>query len=132
MADTNQGEGCACCGPAEIAVAAQKPGGSDVVCTLDGDPDAIRVRINEWQAVIGAATRREPTGGGVTLVYEHDPAMTVELARLAAAEFACCSFFTFALTVGPDGMRFTVTAPDEAADVLTAVFGGGSRADPAA
>ena len=97
--------------------------GSDIVCTLDGGLDAMRGRIDEWAAVIGRATGREPADGGVTLVYDHDPALTVELARLAAAEFACCSFFSFALKVAPDGVRFTVTAPDEAATVLTALFG---------
>ena len=45
----------------------------------------------------------------------------MDLARLAAAEFACCSFFTF--TVAPEAMRFTVSAPDEAHDAVTAVFG---------
>jgi hypothetical protein len=105
--------------------AAALPGGNrpDLVCTLDGGLDAMRGRIGEWKAVIAQATGREPADGGVTLVYDHDPAVTVELGRLAAAEFACCSFFTFTLTVAPDGMRFTISAPDEARDAVTAVFG---------
>ncbi|OJF10346.1 hypothetical protein [Couchioplanes caeruleus] len=97
--------------------------GPDLVCTIDGGIDAMYGRINEWQAVIERATGREPADGGVTLTFEHHPAMTVELARLVAAEYACCSFFTFTLTVGPAGMRFRVTAPPEASDVVTAVFG---------
>jgi hypothetical protein len=32
-------------------------------------------------------------------------------------------YFEFSLTVGPDGMRFAVSAPDEARDVIIAVFG---------
>jgi hypothetical protein len=130
-------EGCACVTAAaaqntpgvpatRLAMsAAALPGGSrpDLVCTLDGGPDAMRGRIAEWRAVIHKATGREPADGGVTLVYDHDPAVTVELARLAAAEFACCSFFTFTLTVAPEGMRFTISAPDEARDAVTAVFG---------
>jgi hypothetical protein len=105
--------------------AAALPGGDrpDLVCTLDGGLDAMRGRISEWRAVIAQATGREPADGGVTLVYDHDPALTVELARLAAVEFACCSFFTFTLAVAPDGMRFTISAPDEARDAVTAVFG---------
>jgi len=47
----------------------------------------------------------------------------IALRRTCAAEFACCSFFTFTLTVGPPGVRFTVTAPDEARDVVTSMFG---------
>jgi hypothetical protein len=105
--------------------AAALPGGTrpDLVCTLDGGLDAMRGRISEWHTVINQATGREPADGGLTLVYHHDPAVTVELARLAAAEFACCSFFTFTLTVAPEGTRFTVSAPGEARDVVTAVFG---------
>lgn len=95
----------------------------DLVCTLDGGLDAMRGRISQWRAVIDMATGREPADGGVTLVYDYDPAVTVELARLAAVEFACCSFFTFTLTVAPEGMRFTISAPDEARDAVTAVFG---------
>lgn len=130
-------EGCAC-GTAASAqstpripatrmamAAAALPGGDrpDLVCTLDGGLDAMRGRIGEWQAIIARATRRESADGGVTLVYDHDPEVTVELARLAAAEFACCSFFSFTITVAPAGMRFTISAADEASDVVTAVFG---------
>jgi hypothetical protein len=130
-------EGCPCVTAASAETTPRTPatrmpmasaaldGGSrpDLVCTFDGGLDAMRARIGEWKAVIGRATRREPAEGGVTLVYDHDPAVTVELARLAAAEFACCSFFTFTLTVAPEGMRFAVTAPPEAATAVTAVFG---------
>jgi hypothetical protein len=98
-------------------------GGPDFVCTLDGGVEALAGRFGQWQAVIGQAVTREAADGGVTLGYDHDPARTVELARLAAAEFACCSFFTFSLTVAPEGVRFTVTAPPEAQDVVTALFG---------
>jgi hypothetical protein len=125
MSNVRQNE-CACCGTAAL------PGGSrpDLMCTLDGGLDAMHGRISEWTAVIAQATRREPADGGVTLVYDHDPAVTVELARLAAAEFACCSFFSFTLTVARDGMRFTISVPGEARDVVTAMFGsavGGTR-----
>jgi hypothetical protein len=97
--------------------------GLDLVCTFDGGEEGMARRISDWAAVVDRATGREAADGGVTLVYDHDPDVTVELARLAAAEFECCSFFTFALTVGPDGMRFTVTAPEAAGDVVTAMFG---------
>ena len=83
----------------------------------------MRDRIGEWQAVIGRATRRQAVPGGVTLRYGHDAAVTVELARLAAAEFACCSFFEFTLSVSPEGVAFTVTAPPEASQIVDAVFG---------
>jgi hypothetical protein len=125
MLDIQQGDGCACCGPATGADTAVETTvrAADIVCTLDGGQDAMTARVNEWAAVVARATGREPADGGVTLVYDHDPDLAVELARLAAAEFDCCSFFTFALAIGPGGMRFTVTAPQEAGDVVTAMFG---------
>ncbi|MEU0398217.1 hypothetical protein ABZ208_36785 [Streptomyces sp. NPDC006208] len=98
-------------------------GGSDIVCTLAGGTEAMRQRITEWQAVIRSATGREAADGGVSVLFDHDRGVAVELARLAAAEFACCSFITFTLTIAPSGMRLTVTAPDEAREVVTAVFG---------
>jgi hypothetical protein len=125
-------DGCAC---ASAASAHTNPGipmtgraltgdtAADIVCTFDGGQDAMAARVNEWTAVVALATGREAADGGVTLVYDHDPDLAVELARLAAAEFECCSFFTFTLTVGPDGMRFTVTAPEAAGDAVTAMFG---------
>lgn len=131
-------EGCACVRAASaqsttpripatrmVMSPAALSGGSrpDLVCTFDGGLDGMRGRISEWKAVIAQATGREPAEGGVTLVYDHDPAVTVELARLAAVEFACCSFYAFTLTVAPAGMRFTVSVPDEARDAVTAVFG---------
>ena len=99
------------------------PDGRPIACTLDGGITAMLARIGDWQEVVSRATARRPVEGGVTLTYDHDSRLTVELARLTAAEYACCSFFTFALTVGPAGVAFTVTAPEEARDVVVAIFG---------
>jgi hypothetical protein len=129
------GEDCACVNAAPAVSTPRIPagriplseaalgGGSDIVCTLEGGTGAMHERITEWQTVIGRATGRQPADSGVTLTFDHDPDLAVELTRLAAAEFACCSFFTFTLGVGPPGMHFTVSAPDEARDVVAAVFG---------
>jgi hypothetical protein len=97
--------------------------GPAIACTLEGGIDAMLARVGEWQDVVGLALDRRPVAGGVTLLYSHGERLAVELARLATAEFACCSFFTFSLTVDPSGMTFTVTAPEEARDVVTAMFG---------
>jgi hypothetical protein len=90
---------------------------------LDGGVEAIGARVAEWQEIVGRASDLQPAAGGVTLRYEHNPQLAADLARLAAAEFACCSFFTFTLAFGPGGMVFTVTAPEEAGDAVTAIFG---------
>jgi hypothetical protein len=97
--------------------------GPAIACTLEGGIEAMHDRVGEWQNVVGQAMDRRGVAGGVTLTYGHGERLAVEIARLAAAEYACCSFFTFSLTVGPAGMTFTVTAPEEARDVVTAVFG---------
>ena len=47
-----------------------------------------------------------------------------EIARLAAAEKECCGFFRFALVIDGRGVALEVHAPPEAADVVTALFGG--------
>jgi hypothetical protein len=83
----------------------------------------MRTRVGDWQEVLAKATGRRPIEGGVILSYPHDGQVTVELARLAAAEFECCSFFEFSLSVGPSGMTFAVLAPEEAQDVVTSMFG---------
>jgi hypothetical protein len=94
-----------------------------IACTLGGGAEAMRNRIGDWQQVMKRATGRRPVEGGVILSYEHDELLTIELARLAAAEFTCCPFFEFSLSVGPTGMTFAVYAPEEARDVVTAMFG---------
>jgi hypothetical protein len=101
---------------------------SDVVCTLDGGQEAMARRVSEWAAVTGLARERGPADGGITLVYDRSSDVAGELARLAAAEADCCSFFTFTLTVSARGMWFTATAPPEAADVVTALFGAAAPA----
>ena len=108
---------------AQLALLAGEGEHEGIVCTLDASADVAQERVDQWRDVVTAATGREPADGGITLIYDHDQARTVELARLAAAEFACCSFFTFTLTVGPSGVRFTATAPLEARGVLVAIFG---------
>jgi hypothetical protein len=106
-----------------VLAASTGPDAPAIACTFDGGIDAMRIRVGDWQHVVGRATGRRPVADGVTLTYDHDEKLAVELARLAAAEYACCSFFTFRLAVGPAGMDFTVTAPREASDVVTAIFG---------
>jgi hypothetical protein len=46
-----------------------------------------------------------------------------EVARLVAAEQACCAFFAFAITVDDRGPALEVQAPDDATEIVTALFG---------
>ena len=95
---------------------------SAIACTLPAEemPD----RAEAWQDLVRHVTHREPVenGPGVRLLLE--PAVPLdELARLAVAEQGCCAFFAFAITVDQRGIALEVRAPDDAAEVVTAVFG---------
>lgn len=98
-----------------------------IACTLGGTQ--VRPRIDEWQAVLARASRRDQSSGCVVAMFPHDPDLTAELARLAAAEHECCPFFEFTLAVTRAGVRFEVSAPGEARDLLTLVFGPPDRAE---
>jgi DNA-binding transcriptional MerR regulator len=90
-------------------------------CTLD--PGAMRGRLGDWQAVLARGTSRSPIPGGSAITFDTDPELAADLARLVAAEHACCSFFDFTISVTEAGLRFEVRAPDEAHDLLATVFG---------
>jgi len=59
------------------------------------------------------------------VTFDHDIARTAELARLLAAEYSCCSFASYQLTIDARGVRMEVRTPPEARDALSAVFGTG-------
>jgi hypothetical protein len=63
------------------------------------------------------------TGDGVALLFAHDVTLTTEIARLAAAEFECCSFFRFAVVIDASGVRLEIGAPPEAQHLIAEVFG---------
>jgi DNA-binding transcriptional MerR regulator len=92
-----------------------------IACTLGADQ--VGGRVAEWNAVLARALDRTRIPGGVALSFAPDPGTTSELARLAAAEHACCTFFDFTLAVTGAGVRLEVRAPSEAQDLLVALFG---------
>jgi MerR family copper efflux transcriptional regulator len=118
------GPGCACLesGPASGASLAVVPLGSepDIVCTLN--PEEMGDRISEWQAILAHVDAREAIDGGIRLTLSPD-ADLAEVARLARAEWSCCSFFAFSLTVDSRGTALEVRAPEAARELLTLVFG---------
>jgi len=107
--------------PVELTRASGGAAEAPIACTLD--QELMGGRLTDWQAALLRATGRGPIPGGVAVTFEHDVELTVELARLAAAEQACCRFFDFTLAVTGGGVRFEVRAPAEAQDVVAAVFG---------
>lgn len=92
----------------------------DVACSLE--PDLVNERIDDWNRVLGLATDRSPLPDGVRVGFDRSVDIT-ELARLAAAEQSCCSFFRFDIGIRADGATLDVTGPDEAQDVIASVFG---------
>jgi DNA-binding transcriptional MerR regulator len=109
--------------PADVpAGAAAAVGAGELVgCTLDAG--RMKGRVEDWQALLSRAVGREPIPGGTALVFDHDAGLTVELARLAAAEHGCCSFFDFTLALTGEGLRLEVRGPAEAHEVIAAIFG---------
>jgi DNA-binding transcriptional MerR regulator len=92
-----------------------------IACTLDAG--AVPARVSDWQALGACAERREPIDGGIALTFPVTPELVAEAARLAAAEQACCSFFTFTLRLTTKELRLEVQAPADASDVVAAMFG---------
>ncbi len=97
--------------------------GQPVVCTLDADGGNMTDRLGQWQTILGQATGREEIEEGVAVTFAHDVARTAELARLLAAEYSCCSFASYHLTIDARGVRMEIHTPPEARDALAAVFG---------
>ena len=120
--------GCACLtetsegsGSESVPVVLGERPDSVIVCTLPAGemPD----RMEDWQTVLAHATHRERTPDGGLRLSLGDEVPLDELARLAAAEQGCCTFLAFAITVDHRGIALEVRAPDDAAGIVTAVFG---------
>ena len=79
-------------------------------------------RISDWQAVLAQVRERSRLAGGIRLTFGPE-ADVAEIARLARAEWTCCSFFGFTLTVDDRGTALEVRAPASAQTLLASVFG---------
>ena len=105
--------GCAC----DTNRSAEPP----IVCTLE--PDAAPERLREWQSVLDHVETRRAIPDGVTLRFPRDPDVLAVLASVAAKEVACCSFFTFTLTIDAGGASLAVAAPADAVPLVRELFG---------
>lgn len=95
----------------------------DIACTLPHEEMADRMA--DWQALLAHVETREPVDGGVRLTLDREIALG-EVARLARAEWNCCSFFAFSITVDDRGSALEVRAPEAGSALLTSVFGAGA------
>jgi hypothetical protein len=80
-------------------------------------------RLAEWQRLVAAARTRQAGDGGSRRLSFGDVAVLGELARLVAAEQACCPFLTFVITVDQTEVVLEVRAPAAAEAMLDSVFG---------
>lgn len=92
-----------------------------IACTLDAG--AMPDRLAAWQTILDLARARTATDdGGLRLEFDDTLALG-ELTRLVEAEQRCCAFFSFAITVDARGIALEVRAPDDASEVVAALFG---------
>ena len=119
-------EGCACLSDAptsgdSVPVVLGDRADPAIACTLPAAQ--MTDRMDDWQALLVYVTGRDRSAdGGLRLTLYQDVPLD-ELIRLAAAEQGCCAFLSFALTIDHRGIALEVRAPDETADLVTAVFG---------
>ena len=88
-------------------------------CTLDRSE--LPRRLEDWRHLLADCDiTREGTGATITLRADTD---VVAVAELAAAETACCSFFTFELRVDATGNSLRVTAPEAQQSMIDLLVG---------
>jgi MerR family copper efflux transcriptional regulator len=91
-----------------------------MVCTLGAGE--MSSRFDEWNALLQHVVARHGLADGLRLEFLSTADVT-EIARLAAAEQSCCSFFDFGLTIDTRGIALEVHAPPDAQPVLADLFG---------
>jgi MerR family transcriptional regulator, copper efflux regulator len=90
-----------------------------IVCTLTGNDHA--ERIHQWQQLLAHAQHRESIDRGLRM--DLPATLAAQVTELAAAEQQCCAFFDFTLRLSNGNLQLEVRTPDEAAPLLTQMFG---------
>jgi len=96
-------------------------GSAPIACTLA--PEEMGTRLDDWQALLALATERRRLESGRALIFPQEATVVAELARLAAAEQGCCSFFDFRMHLTGSTVEFEVRAAPEAQELITGLFG---------
>lgn len=134
------GEGCGCTAaltaPGITYLFPTVDGGPQLACDLVADGGNTHDRISVWQRVLARVQRRDPlpdtdtdTDTGLALRFPLEADLAATLARLAAAEYRCCSFGSYTVVIDHTGLRLEVRMPAEATGMLAAVLG---QPDPTA
>jgi len=103
--------------PGPAGAAAAQP----ISCSLDAGEMA--GRMDDWQSLLGLLIGRAPLSDGISLSFAPEPAVAAQVARLAVAEQACCSFFDFTVRVSEGELHLDVRGPQEAREIISALFG---------
>ena len=92
-----------------------------IVCNLEAED--VPKRLGEWQSVLEHVEARREIPNGVELQVARDPDLLAALTAVATKEVACCSFFTFTLTIDANAARVVVVAPDDGVPLVRELFG---------
>jgi DNA-binding transcriptional MerR regulator len=120
------GPGCACdtdiSEPVAVTISRDRPdSNAAIVCTLEAA--AVPDRLREWDAIFDLVEERRATPDGVELRFARDPDVLASVAAVATKEVACCSFFTFGITIDAQAAWLAVTAPPHAIPLVHELFG---------
>jgi hypothetical protein len=97
-----------------------------LACDLAADGGDAADRTGVWQQVLARVQRRDAlpdSAAGVALRFPLDADLAATLARLAAAEYRCCSFGSYTVVIDHHGLCLEVRMPEDAGDTLAAVLG---------
>jgi hypothetical protein len=88
----------------------------------------MRQQLDEWRMLLAGnpemmdgVQRRLALPSGVRLQF--GAVDVAQLVRLAAAEQGCCRFMSFAITLDERGVGLEVQAPNDAIEIVHALFG---------
>jgi hypothetical protein len=90
-----------------------------IACTLSASDQV--ARADEWRQLKAKAITREFTDAGARLTFAPGTIAATEVADLVAREVTCCPFFTFTLEVTAQHLMLTITAPEDAVQVVAAL-----------
>ena len=90
-----------------------------IACTLNATDFQERVA---WIRALNAKALRGSAREGLVLHLTYDAERAADVREFVRRESACCAFLRFEMGDVPDGIRVTVTAPEEAREAAETIF----------
>jgi MerR family transcriptional regulator, copper efflux regulator len=113
------GKGCGCEADLDVSSEASVSDPRPWGCSLD--VDELSARLSDWRALAATSVSSKRLGGRMQLVFEAEPVLIADLARLCAAETACCSQMRFVMEIDAAQVTLTAEAPSTP-ELLDALF----------